>query len=817
MPAELYAEILLPLRIKNTFTYKVPDEYANKLLIGSRVVVAVGKRKYYTGIVYRLHNQNKGEYQIKPIESVYDPKPIVNKMQMKLWEWIAEYYSCTLGEVFNAAVASIFIPDSESKISVTDNQTSANLTAKQKEVYNLIAAEKTLTVKDLSSKMGIQNPVNHLKVLQENGLINFFESVKSGYKPLVSKMVRFDVNVLKSKEGDIEKIAKRGIKQYSIIKTLGNIAVAEGKNQVEISELELLKQSSASKASLKTLAEKNIVELFTKEVSRIFENRSKTEHEISLTPAQQKCFKEIKAGFKKNKPVLLHGITSSGKTEIYIRLIQKALSENKTVLYLLPEIALTSQIIIRLREHFGDLIGIYHSKYSIAERGEVYNSVYDGKIKIVLGARSSIFMPFKNLGLVIVDEEHDASYKQVDPAPRYHARDTAVVLSIMHNANIVLGTATPSIESYYNTQIGKYSLVNLTERYGNINLPEIIPVDIKDGYKRKIMKSHFHPILIDYINQALDNKEQVILFQNRRGFSPYIQCFECGFIPICDSCNVSLTYHKFRNKMICHYCGKNFNLFDNCPKCGGNKMLTKGMGTEQLEDEVNAFFPEAVVKRLDYDTAKTRRSYENIISEFSLSKIDILIGTQMVSKGLDFENVSLVGILNADNLLGFPDYRAFERSFQMFSQVSGRAGRRSKRGKVIIQSFDTKHMVIEKLCNNDYIGLYNNQIHERKLFKYPPFSYFIIVKLKHRNVVTLNKAAKLLANNLRIDLYDRVKGPEEPLINRIKNAYIKNIHIRYEKEVSPKKLKAAIMQKCDALKMVSEFSSINIQIDVDPL
>lgn len=817
MSAYSFAEILLPLPIKNTFTYFIPEDFRENLEIGSRVTVGFGKRKLYTGLVVKLHNNKTSEYEIKPIESIYEYESIINSNQLKFWEWISDYYCCSVGEVFNAAISSIFIPDSESKISLTDKQISTKLTPTQEKIYNAINNGKSLTVSELSKLCDIKNPVNHIKVLQDIGLVDFSESLKSGFKPQTVNMIHFDINVLSDNEDEIEKIQKRGAKQWKILSYLVDISSSENKKIIEISEKTVLQGCNCSKASLKSLYHKNLIKLFSKEVSRIQETENHEIIDFELTEAQQKAYKSIKSSFKESKPVLLHGVTSSGKTEIYIRLIQEALSNNKTVLYLLPEIALTSQIIFRLRQHFGNLIGIYHSKYSKAERGEVYKAILKGELKIVLGARSSIFLPFSNLGLIIVDEEHDGSYKQIDPAPRYHARDTAVVLSVLHKADIILGTATPSIESYYNTENGKYALVNLSERYGKINLPEIITVDLKDGYRRKIMRSHFHPILVDLVQNALDNKEQVILFQNRRGFSPYVQCTDCAYIPICDSCNVSLTYHRYRNKMICHYCGKAFATIVNCPECGGDKVLTRGMGTEQIEDEANALFPEAKIGRLDYDTAKTRRSYESIISEFANNNIDILIGTQMVSKGLDFENVSLVGVMNADNLLSFPDFRAFERSFQMFSQVSGRAGRRKKQGKVVIQTFDTTHTILDNVINNDFLSLYKNQLQERKLFNYPPFSYFILIKLKHKNIVTLNKASSLLANELRKDLYDRVKGPEEPIINKIKNAYIKNIHIRYEKQVSPKKLKTAIIKKCDALKHISEFSSINIQIDVDPI
>lgn len=815
-----FAEILLPLPISGTFTYSIPKNDVKNIEVGSRVVVNFGQRKLLTGIVRKLNAEPGADHKIKSIEYVYDPKPIVNQKQLELWDWISSYYCCSQGEVLNAAILSNLIPGSETKLSVNDEEyhnENIELSKKEEEIFNIIKANKTISIRELEKIAENRSVIRFIRSLQEKGLILYYENIKPGYKTQKINMVGFDLKVLKSKPELLDEIAGRGEKQHRILTFLGALCSDQNKDSIEIEEKMVTSECACSKQSLLSLEKKSLLRLFSKEVSRFADEKNSEFKDFELTQLQKKAYGEIIGHFNENFPVLLHGVTSSGKTEIYIRLIQRALEQNKSVLYLLPEIALTTQIINRLKKHFGNLVGIYHSKYSKSERAEIYKSVLNGKIKIALGARSAIFLPFVDPGLIIVDEEHDASFKQVDPAPRYHARDTAVMMAKMHNCNIIMGTATPAIESFYNTKNGKYKLVELKERYGKIKLPEIFTVDIKDGYRRKIMKNHFHPILINEIKSTLDQGKQVILFQNRRGFSPYIQCADCGYITMCTDCNVSLTYHKFKNKLLCHYCGTKAELMSKCPDCNSSNLLKRGMGTEQLEDEAHVFFPEAIIKRLDYDTTRTRKSYENIIRDFALNRINILIGTQMISKGLDFENVNLVGIMNADNMLSFPDFRAWERSFQMMAQVSGRAGRRNKRGKVIIQTFDINNIVLKKVVENDYSGLYEKLTEERKLFKYPPYYFFLIIKIKHKDLGTLNKAALFLANQLKKELDDRVRGPEEPMVNKIKNYYIKNIHIRFEKEWSSAALKRFVISKCSAVKSVAEFSSVYIQIDVDPI
>ncbi len=814
MTGGICAEILLPLPLHGTFTYNIPEKLAKDLCLGSRVIVNFGKRKLYTGIIVKIPSVHDTDYEIKEIESVYDYSPIITLKQFELWEWMADYYCCALGEVMKAALSSEFLPDSEAKIHTGNAEIAANLTKKQEQLYNIITENRGISINELAKLSGINNPVNHLKQLHEKSLISFSEILRDGYKPLEINMVSFDSTVLQLYVDEIDKLSRRAAKQYQIIKYLIDQVDINSANALEIEQKSLIEKCNCTAASLKSLEQKKLIKLFQKETSRIEEDKTEVDGSFELSTAQIQSYNQIVSFFKTQKPVLLHGVTSSGKTEIYISLIKRALAEDMTVLYLLPEIALTSQIIVRLQKHFGEKVGVYHSRYSKAARAEVYKTVLSGKCKIVLGARSAVFLPFNNLGLIIVDEEHDASYRQVDPSPRYQGRDTAVMMSVMNKCNVILGSATPSIESFYNTQIRKYGLIELSERYGMISMPDIHIADLKDSYRRKMMKAHFHPVLFKHIKLALDNNEQIILFQNRRGYSPYIQCTECGHIPMCNSCNVSLTYHKFKKKLICHYCSATHNLISNCPECNGTSLLTRGLGTEQIESEALALFPEARIARLDYDSARSLKSYRRILDDFASHRVDILIGTQMVSKGLDFENVSLVGIMNADNMLGFPDFRAAERSFQMMAQVSGRAGRRKKQGMVIIQSFDAEHPVLKYVVENDFRALYQNQIEERKMFGYPPFSYMLTVKLKHRDKTRVKRASYVLTNNLREVFHQRVKGPEEPLINKLKNSYLMNIHIRFEKNISQRKVKRKILNLCSELKSTPEFSNIIIQIDV---
>ncbi|MDR2010804.1 MAG: primosomal protein N' [Bacteroidales bacterium] len=819
MQNQIFAEILLPLPLNETFTYIIPEEFYASLKVGYRVLVNFGKRKIYTGIVVDVHGQ-KPDFEPKPILSVIDNEVFVNTKQIELWRWIAAYYCCSSGEVMNAAIPGNLIPSSEHNFFyISDNTYEGKLSKSELRIIDYLQARNGSGLQEIISSTDIKNPVKIIESLEEKEIISFGQKLKTIYKPRLKNIVYFNTEFIENNVKVYESILKQNSKQKVIIDYLMNLCSTTGNNFIQIEENIVLKENNALKSSLKSLEDKNLLLLKKIPVSRISEVKG-TQENIKgpeLTEFQKIAYENILKAFRQNEPVLLHGITSSGKTEIYIKLIEQKLKEGKEILYLLPEIALTSQIIERLRKYFGNKVGIYHSKYSYNVRSEVYKSVSEGKVKIVLGARSAVFLPFNNLGLIIVDEEHESSYKQFDPDPRYNARDMAIVLSNIHKANVILGSATPSVESYFNSAMEKYSLVELNMRYGNVNLPHIVTVDLKDAYRRKIMNGHFHPVLLQNIRNTLEKREQVILFQNRRGYSPYIECKDCGWVPHCKNCNVSLTYHKYENKLVCHYCGDKVNVYDKCPVCSGTKLTTKGFGTERIEDEILLIFPEARIARLDYDTASSRKKYEKILHDFEDHNLDILIGTQMVTKGLDFGKVSLVGILNADNMLNFPDFRAFERAFQLMLQVSGRAGRREEQGKVIIQTYDPEHPVIKYVISNDYKSLYDSQIQERELFRYPPFWNFIVLKLKNKDKEKLYKAADILVCELKKDLYERVKGPEEPLINKINNVYILNIHIRFEKKISASKIKEAILDKCKNLKLQKEFSTIAIEVDVDPM
>ena len=612
-----------------------------------------------------------------------------------------------------------------------------------------------------------------------------------------------------------EKALSKNGKQKLILEKLVEMCQQKNADSIEIEERELLEICEASKSSLQSMQKNGLLLLCRKARKNDYDNNS-ISGKVILSDAQQKAFTEINLAFAENKPVLLHGVTSSGKTEIYIKLIQDTLSKGRKVLYLLPEIAITTQIISRLETYFGNSVKVYHSKHTASARAAVYNVVLDGKYEIIIGVRSAIFLPYENLGLIVVDEEHENSYKQSDPDPRYNARDMALVLSKIHNANVILGSATPSIESYNNAEQGRYKLVELNQRYGNVQLPVVEIADMKDAYFRKINKGHFHPTLIKAINETIAAGEQVILFQNRRGYSSMVECKDCGWVPHCSNCNVSLTLHKFENKLVCHYCGEKFSVPDTCAQCGSKNLRSKGLGTEKIEEQVQSLFPSARIARLDYDTAQSRKNFERIIGEFSNGEIDILVGTQMITKGLDFPNVSLVGILNADNMLNFPDFRAFERSFQLMGQVSGRAGRRQKQGRVIIQTFCPEHEIIADVLANDYRSMFTRQMQERTTFHYPPACNYIIIHIKHKDWQKAYQAAKILASELKATLMQRVRGPEEPAVNRISSQYIMNVHVRFEKTLSAAKIKAFVMEKVQMLKSVPTLSQVSVEIDVDP-
>lgn len=825
-----FVDVLLPIPLPGVFTYRVPYDLNDSIAPGMRVVVQFGQKKIYTGLVKRIHEVPPVAHQIKYILSILDLAPIVNGKQLAFWDWIAEYYLCYPGEVMNAALPSALKLASETKIVLAPDfdRDYTQLNDREFLIVEALELQKVITITDASRIVDMAKVIPLIKTLIEKGVVLTQEELTERYRPKLVTYIRLKGELRENEEllgEEFNKLSSRAFKQLELLMRFVSLSRCFTTLEREVTREELLKDFKNGIALLKALLEKGILETYKKEVSRLHEAVAEmSATQIELTDIQQTALDEIKDAFTAKDTVLLHGITGSGKTEIYTRLIEETISQGKQVLYLLPEIALTSQIITRLRKYFGPKVGIYHSKYNEQERVEIWNRVLIGNFQndfqqysVVLGARSALFLPFENLGLIIIDEEHDSSYKQMDPAPRYHARDAAIMLAHMHGAQTLLGSATPSIESFYNTREGKYALVELTKRYGGMLLPEVQCVNIKEATKRKEMASHFSNYLIENIKLAIQNKEQVILFQNRRGFSLRIECDSCNWMPQCVNCDVTLIYHKKENHLRCHYCGYTTRIPEKCPECNNTSLKMKGFGTEKVEEELQLMLPGTIIERMDLDTTRNKSAHQRIISDFENKKIDILVGTQMVTKGLDFDNVSLVGILNADNMISYPDFRSFERSFQLIAQVSGRAGRRNKRGKVIIQTHNPEHAVIQYVMANDYDAMYNSQILERRNFKYPPFYRIVKLTLQHKEEDTLNKAASELARILRISFGKRILGPEFPSVSRVRNNYLKNILIKFERSSNLIVMKEKLRNSCNEFVMISEFKQIRIIIDVDPV
>ena len=827
MENELFADVILPLPLEGHFTYRVPVAFQLKIKTGTRIIVQFGKRKFFSALVYRLHqNVLTGDFEIKDIEAILDDEPIIDQKQVKLWEWIASYYCCTLGEVFKAALPSGLKLESQTKISLNpETNLPENLSEKENLVLLLLESRKTATVQELNQFLGQQSSFAVLKLLLEKNAVIVEEQLRDSYKPRIVTFVKLnpEYNSEEKLKACLDSL-KKAKKQEQLLKVFLAETLFGEAGLTEISKKDLLELANASDTALKSLEEKHILELYSKEIGRIerLENTDLLIKELSVP--QQIAIDHIKTQFETRQTVLLNGVTSSGKTEIYIQLIEEQLKLGKQVLYLVPEIGLTTQIINRLKVAFGDLAGIYHSKFNDAERVEIWFNVLNEKqgktgqqYKVILGARSAIFLPFKNLGLIIVDEEHENSYKQFDPAPRYNARDMAIVMGNLHGAKVLLGSATPSYETYFNARSNKYGLVDLTERFQGIEMPELITANTQEAYKRKLMRSVFTPELYDGIADALANNEQVILFQNRRGFAPFVQCGICGWIPKCKYCDVSKTYHKNQSSLICHYCGHTTSLITKCEECGSDEIKPRGFGTEKIEDEISILFPEARVARMDLDTTRAKKAYEQLIWQFETRKIDILVGTQMVTKGLDFDHVRVVGVLNADNLLNYPDFRSYERSFQLIMQVSGRAGRKNRRGKVIVQTSQPNHPVLQDVIAYDYIRLFNRQMAERKIFRYPPYYRLIKIVVKHQNKDRLDLAAVHIATALKALFNRNVLGPEYPPVGRIQNWFQKEILIKLPRDGKIQEAKAKIMEIIHHAKSQPNNSQLIVYADVDPM
>jgi len=818
-----FADVILPLAIPRLYTYRVPYELNDQLTVGQRVVVQFGRSKLFAALVRQIHETAPAQYQAKYIDSILDPEPIVNETQFALWDWISSYYLCTIGEVMIAALPSGLKLTSETRLVLNPSfdEDYSNLSDQEFLITEALEVQQVLSIQDVGNILDRKTVYPIIKALIEKGVILIEEELKERYTPKVVSYVR--LNEEAAKEDNLKKIfdqLERAPKQLELLMSFIQMSRVLSDNPMEVKKVSLQKSVGATSVIVNQLEKKGVFVIYDKTEGRLDLQEMDVGSSKKLHSKQQTAYEEIKKCFKKKKVVLLHGVTSSGKTEIYVKLIEEVIKEGKQVLYLLPEIALTTQIISRLQKYFGNSIGVYHSHFNQNERVEVWNNVLNSEpnqYKIILGARSALFLPFSNLGLVIVDEEHENTFKQHDPAPRYHARDTAIVLAQLHGAKTLLGSATPSIETYWNSGEGKYGLVELNERYGGVQLPEILVADIKEATRKKLMKSHFSPLLMEQMEQTLAGKEQIILFQNRRGFSPFLQCNTCGWTPVCVSCDVSLTYHKHSSQLRCHYCGYHEQSPASCNACGDTNVSMIGFGTEKIEEELEIFFPDARIARMDWDTTRSKNSYQRIINDFEDREIDILVGTQMVTKGLDFDNVALVGILNAGSMLNFPDFRAFERSYQLMAQVAGRAGRKKKRGKVVIQAFDPDHRIIRNVIANDFSSMYDCEMQERENFHYPPFHRLIKLTLKHKDFDLLNAASEHFGTELKKVFGKRVLGPEFPPIARIRNFYLKNILLKIEREVSVNKSKKLLEETIIAFKNHNDYKKVRIIADVDPI
>ena len=811
----MYVNVIVPINLDNYFTYEVPKKLENDIAKFCLVLVPFGKRKNYTAIVVEtLLHKPKGIDKVKQIETIVEKQPVINEKTFKFWQWIRQYYLTSIGDVMKIALPAALKPENSYVVLPQLDVDTSSLTKDEALIYEYLLENNYATISALEKNLKVKQLKKKVKSLTEKGVAIIESRLKDVIKPKKIKVIAPGKTLLENGSEKVIKSLKNSPKQELILieylsKTKNNLSC------VKKDEILLIKKSiSAYKALLKKniLKEKVIFE------SELDKNNTTFVKPFPLTPVQNKAKNEIKNFFKQYDVVLLHGVTSSGKTEIYIHLIEETISSGKQVLYLLPEIALTAQIINRLKKHFGNKVGTYHSKFSDSERFAVWQQMMtdNKKLKIILGVRSAIFLPFSNLGLIIVDEEHENTYKQFEPIPRYQARDAALMLAKFYSAKVLLGSATPSAESYYNaTMQKKYGYVKLDKRFGNIKLPEIIAVDINEEKKKKTLEFSFSSVMIRAIKYALDNKEQVILFQNRRGYAPYLACNKCGYIEKCRNCDVSLTYHKGNNRLVCHYCDFSTKIFDNCPECGSDMVLNKGIGTEKIEEEIKLIFPNAVVARMDLDSMRKKRAYEKIINDFDERKIDILVGTQMVTKGLDFENVSVVGIVDMDVMMNFPDFRAFERTFQLITQVSGRAGRRKKQGLVILQTHNIKNKLLDTIKNYDFETFYDELLKERKLFKYPPYTHLVKIIFRHNNFSYVQQcASEYYYKAIKYFGNERVFGPSQPVVPRVRNKYYFEVVYKIEKKIF--KALEKIKTITDAHKEKWTKKSVEIIVDTDP-
>lgn len=814
-----FVEVILPLPLPKLYTYRINEDEAHFLQMGMRVAVSFGKSKVYTALVHKVHT-NEPTYETKDIEYILDETPIVTPEQITHWQWIADYYMCTLGEVIKSALPSAFLLESETIIEIAEKDLNSNLFSDDEfQVYEALHYKTALKGSEVSKIIPKKKTLKVIKSLVEKGAARISERIFEKYVPKLVKFIRL-AEAYQSQEG-LQKALEllKGEKQKKLIMAYFNHINREA---LPLKVENLLEEAKVSNAVLKSVVEKGILEIYYLQKDRVSFAGSEILAKKTLNNIQNEALYQVQQQFQTKNTVLLQGVTASGKTEIYIELINQYLKKGKQVLYLLPEIALTIHIINRLKKHFGKNLSVYHSKYNTNERVEVWNNVLNNcsKAQLVVGVRSSVYLPFKDLGLVVIDEEHDSSYRQFDPAPRLQARDSAIMLANLFKAKTLLGTATPSIESMHNVKIGKYGFVYLSKRYANFLPPIIELIDIKDKQHRKRMNGHFSDILIEEMTNTLSQGKQVLLFQNRRGYAPIVQCMHCGTVPQCPHCDVSLTFHHSSNQLRCHYCGYAIPMPKTCIACGSVDLKTKGFGTEQISKELEILFPQVAIDRMDQDTTNGKYGYEKILAKFEQQETQILVGTQMISKGVDFENIGLVGVMNADALIHSPDYRAYERSFQLLLQVSGRAGRSAQRGKVLIQTYNPQHPVIQQVLQNDFKGMYQNQIEERQSFSYPPFVQMIKITLKHTNFNRTNEGAEWFANALKEAFASKkgieILGPEFPLISRIRNEYMKDVLVKVKpSELSIHHTKEQIKRIETSFQSISNFRAIRVSYLID--
>ncbi len=812
-----YVDVILPLPLKQLFTYEISDEEMDKIELGMRLAVPFGKTKVYTGLAVKIHHQKPLHYETKPIEQVLDDSPIVTQNQLQFWKWIAEYYMCSLGDVMKTALPNALLLESETIIewnSSTDIQVE-ELDDEEFLLFEALQKQNLLKIHEVMQILERKTVLPIVKRMAEKGILILNQELNTKYKPKLKKYIRLtDANSTEKALPELLEQLSSSPKQKEALLKYFNFSA---KTKKPITAKDLSEKADVSAPVVKALIKKEIFEEYQVKQDRIDFSIAKTRNAFQLSDAQKDAMQEIEEQFKSKNVCLLHGVTSSGKTEIYIQLIEKVLQKGEQVLFLLPEIALTTQLIKRLQAFFGEEVLVFHSKYSQNERVEVYRHVlHQDKGKIVIGARSSLFLPFKNLGLVIVDESHETSFKQYDPAPRYHARDAAIVLASFFKTKTLLGSATPSLESLANVKDQKYGYIRLDKRFGNVLPPQIELVDIKELSRKKQMKGHFSKPLLLALENCIKSGKQAILFQNRRGFSPILECNTCGHSPQCPSCDVSLTYHKHNNSLRCHYCGYSMAMQTKCLACSSPEISTKGFGTEQVENELQELYPDWRIQRMDHDTTRRKNAYDRIISSFENHEIDVLVGTQMLTKGLDFRNVDLVGVMNADSLLNFPDFRANERCFQLLVQVAGRAGRTDNQGLVLIQTYNPYHQILQQVTTNDYRKMFKEQMYERKNYQYPPFFRLIKFTLKGRDFNRLNEASDWLATYLKQHFGNQVLGPEFPPVARIKNKYHKNIQLKIAPKQSVIKSKNRVQKVLNSFENIGQFRSIRVVINVDP-